>query len=197
MTHERYRISTRDKQFYKEQFEKEWIEYYWNEFVLKYEDKIIWTELSRNPNITIEFIKSNPDKPWDWESISCNKNITWEFIEAYPDKPWDWDYLSKNINITWDIVSSNPNKPWKWEYLSKNKNITCDIIQTNPNKPWYWEWLSNNLFTKEKERFMESKHLEHIASFRIQCRWRRSNEDPRYELCRKRINREYEALFEK
>ena len=48
MTHERYGISQIDKEFYKEQFEKEWTEYYWNEFVLKYEDKIKWEIISKN-----------------------------------------------------------------------------------------------------------------------------------------------------
>ena len=85
MTHGRYRISTRDKQFYKKQFEKEWTEYYWNEFVLKYEDKIEWVEISRNPNITWDIVESNPDKPWNWYSVSRNPNITMEIIEGNMD----------------------------------------------------------------------------------------------------------------
>ena len=108
-----YEISRRDKQFYKKQFEKDWTEYYWNEFILKNEDKIDWLQLS-----------------------------------------------------------------------------------SNSNKPWDWHGLSENLFKKNKERFMERKHLEHIAAFRIQCKWREANEDPRYELCRKRLNRDYNDLFE-
>ena len=36
-----------------------------------------------------------------------------------------------------------------------------------------------------------------LTAFRIQCRWREANEDPKYELCRKRLNRDYNALFEK
>ena len=39
-----YGISRRDKLFYKKQFENEWTEYYWNEFVLIHEDKIDWDE---------------------------------------------------------------------------------------------------------------------------------------------------------
>ena len=35
-----------------------------------------WTELSKNPNITIEFIKHNINKQWDWAELSKNKNIT-------------------------------------------------------------------------------------------------------------------------
>ena len=42
-----------------------------------------------NPNITVDFIENNPDKPWDWEGISMNPNITMDFIEKHSDKPWN------------------------------------------------------------------------------------------------------------
>ena len=50
-------------QKYLKQYEKEWPHYYWNEFVLKNENKIDWQYLSHNPNITWEIVKDNPDKP--------------------------------------------------------------------------------------------------------------------------------------
>ena len=31
--------------------------------------------ISSNPNITMEMIKENPDKPWNWYWISSNKFI--------------------------------------------------------------------------------------------------------------------------
>ena len=40
---------------------------------MKYEDKLNWNLLSRNPNITIEFIEKYHSKPWVWSNILCNK----------------------------------------------------------------------------------------------------------------------------
>jgi hypothetical protein len=40
------------------------------------------------------------------------------YIKNNPDKPWNYDYLSYNPNITWDIVATNPDKPWNWSFLS-------------------------------------------------------------------------------
>ena len=37
----------------------------------------------------MEIIEKYPDKPWDWVEISRNPNITIEFIEKYP-KTWNW-----------------------------------------------------------------------------------------------------------
>ena len=40
---------------------------------MKYEDKLNWNLLSRNPNITMEIIEKYREKPWDWYHISNNK----------------------------------------------------------------------------------------------------------------------------
>ena len=77
-------------------YESYWNSYYWNEFVLKNENKVDWSNLSLNPNITWEIVNANPDKPWDWDVLSYNPNITMEFVNANPDKPWSWKALSKN-----------------------------------------------------------------------------------------------------
>ena len=69
-----------------------------------------------------------------------------------------------------------------------------DFIKENPDKPWDWENLSNNKFTKGKKMFMEKKIREHMAAFKIQTYWRRANYDPEYELCKRRLMREYNAL---
>jgi len=96
-------------QDYLKQYEKEWTRYYWNEFVLKNENKIEWKYLSKNPNITWEIVKDNLDKPWNWNYLSANPNITLEIVKDNPDKPWDWcGGLSLNTNITWEIVKDNP-----------------------------------------------------------------------------------------
>jgi hypothetical protein len=52
--------------------------------------------LSKNPNITWEIVRDNPDKPWDYKWLSSNPNITWEIITDNPDKPWDFNYFSEN-----------------------------------------------------------------------------------------------------
>ena len=46
-------------QEYKKQWKDKWYQNFWNEFVLKYEDKLDWTSLSVNPNITIDIIKKS------------------------------------------------------------------------------------------------------------------------------------------
>ena len=136
-----------------------------------------------------------PDKPWDWVALSKNPNISWEFINStyssllhdeiaeYKDSalfrfldyqckdeykifrekihfkysryfPWNWDHVAANPNITWEIVVNNILKEKKkyldvdifFSNLSHNQNITWDIVLKNNHRyrPWSWVSLSCN-----------------------------------------------------
>ena len=45
----------------------------------------IGVHISNNPNITIDFIKNNPNKRWDWDWISKSPNMTMDIIRKNPD----------------------------------------------------------------------------------------------------------------
>jgi len=114
-----------------------------------------WSYLSQNPNITMEDVCANPDKPWNWYGVSMNPNITMEDVIEHPDKPWNWSGLSRNPNITVEDIRANPDKPWDWHLLSCNPNITIEFVHANPDKPWDWHRLSCNPMGagRKKHRF--------------------------------------------
>lgn len=47
---------------------------------------ISFSALSRNPNITEEFIEENIDQNWDWFSLTCNPSLSCDFFEKHIDK---------------------------------------------------------------------------------------------------------------
>ena len=54
--------------------------------------------------------------------MSSYEETNWfDYIKNNPDKPWDWGNLSRNPNVTWDIVVANPDKPWNYRELSFNE----------------------------------------------------------------------------
>ena len=140
-----------------------------------------------------QFILDNPDKPWDWMWLSCNPNITWEIIQDNPDKPWDWMWVSCNPNITWKIIRDNPDKPWNWYMISENPNITWDIVQDNPDKPWDWEEISDNSMSKEKEKWIDQRRLQHIKAHQIQRHWRNCSCNPQFKLAQRCLLRLHES----
>ena len=81
--------------------------------------------ISCNPNITMEFIKANPDKPWNWHRISRNPNITMKMIKENTDKPWDWYHICTTVKFEKE----------KLEFIMKNegfdlwvKLITMEVV---------------------------------------------------------------------
>ena len=168
--------------------QRKWEEYYWN-FICKYSHKVDWKNISSNPNITIEIIGNNPDKPWDWVFISANPNITMEIIDNSPDKPWDWWNISQKSNITMEIIENNPDKPWDWNLISINPNITMEFIEKYSDKPWNWTGISINQFTKEKELFYQKYYRIYFATFRLQQYFNRMYDNPDYLFCRKRLEK--------
>ena len=106
-----------------QRLEREWLKKY-DKFIQnhgnKHHELYENPNISKNPNLTWEIIKNNPDKSWNWDEISANSNITWEIIKNNPDKPWDWREISYSSRITWEIIESNPDKPWDWVQISQN-----------------------------------------------------------------------------
>lgn len=105
--------------------------------------------LSRNPNITWDFVKENLSSSkaltWDWRGLSCNPAITWENVLSEPNIPWDWVGLSSNPNITWEIVRTNPGYAWDWGKLSANPSVVnTEILEKYPGYPWNWRFVSYN-----------------------------------------------------
>ena len=77
----------------------------------------------------IKLFEKYHDKEWSWSDISSNPNITMDIIEANPDKPWIWSSMgiSSNPNLTMDFINANSDKPWNWECRGISLNgFTCE-----------------------------------------------------------------------
>jgi len=102
-----------------------------------------------------EFLSNNFDKKWDWISLSRNPQITTQFVDAYPDKPWFYGAtgLSSNPNITPSYVQLYNYKNWDYgkDGLSSNPSMTLEFIQQTINNRWDFKSLSSLVLNNEKE----------------------------------------------
>lgn len=107
---------------------------------------ILW--LGRNPNLTINYILKHPEiNWWNWASVSSNSRITLEDIDNYPELPWDWQFVAMNSNITMEFILKHIDK-----FNSKNvcmflgcsSNITIQDIENYPVLFWNKSSLSCN-----------------------------------------------------
>lgn len=99
---------------------------------------------SKNPNITYEIIKNEPQYAWDWENFMTNPSLTLDIINKYKQEKWDWRQLSHNPNLTLEFINRNIDKSWDWFALSSNPIITWKFVEKNKQIKWYWDGLAKN-----------------------------------------------------
>lgn len=100
--------------------------------------------MSANPNISLDFVKSNREKNWNWNSISANPAITFKEIEENPNLPWNWYYIAQNPNLTIDFVIKNP--------ILKNyiESISINKFKRNETLIWIHVKRMQTLYFKRK-----------------------------------------------
>lgn len=112
--------------------------------------------LSSHPDLTVDIILKNPDKPWNWSHIFHHSCITWEIIQANPVLQLHLDKLalSLNPNIPISLMANMPDPPcncvnrlichrhWIWQY---NPNLTWQHVLDYPAHNWDWKYLSQHL----------------------------------------------------
>lgn len=104
-----------------------------------------WNYLSKNDIITPEFVESNLDLPWEWRLFVYNKTMTEEFFERHLDKiPQPYLYLAQHKSITPEFIERHIDRDWNWHYASHNPNITDEFVERHLDKPWYFLGLTYN-----------------------------------------------------
>lgn len=178
--------------------------------------------ISMNPNVTIDFINKHPCEQWSWYHISHNVRLSASMLKKYINKPWDWNSMMTNPFITLEIIEiikgfcekshiqslafkyshivmtlndlyKIPTEELEWHYVSLNKHLSFDFIDKYPDKEWDWYQLSNNSYDYENR--YNNKIKKQLMAFRIQCYWRKCYYDPKYLICRNRLERDYEKLY--
>ena len=108
--------------------------------------------IANDKNITIDLIEKYQYR-WDYHELSKNPNLTEEFIMKYPHQDWYIRYLIKNNKITdfkalsrfkemqMDIISEYPSKQWDWKWLIKYTDIMVErFIPFNLIEKYYYKW---------------------------------------------------------
>lgn len=119
--------------------------------------------LSANPNITMEFVEVNLDKPWNFGAygLSMNPAITTDFIKKYIDKPWNFGKggLSANPAINIDFVKNNRDADWSSAKLYANPSISSNDIEK------YFEKWSRDTIAWQSDITVEfiDKHIDRVC----------------------------------
>ncbi len=86
-------------------------------------------------------LKKFPNKRWNQFDLSKNPNITLEYILKHPEIPWDWRYVSMNPNISMQDIKNNPQLPWVWSVIGQSRCIFPeDLFEVCKSEPEKLNW---------------------------------------------------------
>lgn len=139
-----------------------------SEFIIKYSDKLNWMKLLYNKALKLDVIEnlmnSELRHKLNFDKLSRNPNITIEFVEKYYDGImciyfWDWAALSFYLKLTDELIEKYKDKLSICN-LSYNPSVTLELVEKylygfEKNKIgecWNWNALSHNLFSRNKLR---------------------------------------------
>lgn len=78
-------------------------------------------------NTFIQILEAFPEKKWCWTDVSANPNVSLDYIESHKKNlPWVFstefinEGVSANPNLTMDYIKKNPHIKWNWQAVSSN-----------------------------------------------------------------------------
>ena len=90
---------------------------YFNAFQQVYPDycvenlkKLSWRIITQY--VSLDIFDKYPKKPWDYAELSKNKNLTMDYVLAHPDIKWNYEQLSCDNQITLSDVLDHWDLPW-------------------------------------------------------------------------------------
>jgi hypothetical protein len=171
------------------------------------DEKLLENDAFWSKNIFPHHIRENPEIQWHYTAYAaCNPNMTIDYLREL----YDTNKLSRkrrsilfspitNSVFTYDDIIENSDIPWNYKDFGENGTLTFDFILENPTICAGVDYLENvcvNDFRVEKEAFLERRRREYMAAYQIQQWWLRVTSDPRNVVCRRRLEREFDEMFQ-
>jgi len=113
-------------------------------------------ELSHHPDLTLEVLRSLPDKAWGFQGLHRHPNFTFDWVKEFPNRFWDWNRLSDIVDIR--TLSKNVEFPWNWCLLT-NRFKPNEVLMY-PDLPWDFTMFHASEITVEHVPLFD--HFQHI-----------------------------------
>jgi hypothetical protein len=124
-------------------------------------DTSFLTEMSKNPNITLDFILKTHPVGYVWKIFGCREYHG--YCKSYPygenGDTWDWREISANPAITMYDVENHKCLPWDFERLCRNPNMTLRMFKKINDGDLDCRSILQNPFLGEKQRFIGCKMI--------------------------------------
>lgn len=125
---------------FEETIAQEWSEHYFK-FMTTHDATLFYMDpvyFSANPNISLETIFNHPEYEWDIQGISKNPNLTWDFIKSYKDgilltdQKYMWYYRTYSLHYAIDYENNEELRNIGDEPLTERREYSLNEILSTP-----------------------------------------------------------------
>jgi hypothetical protein len=130
--------------------------------------------------------------------FEAHGDVNLSIIEKHPHIRWNIYYLASNPSNTVELFKKYEHDICARHVIRSVHNMTFDYLISNKNlfKNITHSLLLDVEYIVEKQLFEERKRREYMAAYRIQQWWLRVTSDPRNPVCQRRLEREYDEMFQ-
>jgi len=124
---------------------------------------IDWEDVSKNQNLSEEFIRENVDKV-NWNYISKYQKLSEGFIREFQNKV-NWTWISKYQKLSEDFIQEFQDKV-NWYWISIYQKLSEDFIREFQDKVnWCWISIYQNLSKEFIREFQDKVNWDWISKY--------------------------------
>ena len=113
----------------------------------RFPKKYMWLDISASPIVTLRYVESHPDRPWNWSMDHGSKrncigllhhpNMTSDFLLRNLDAHPEWgtvnpEQISGHSKLSLDILLAYPHFSWDLKAIALNPIVNHEMIQKLP-----------------------------------------------------------------
>jgi hypothetical protein len=113
-------------------------------------DGVLSAVISRNPNITLDFVKRYRFIEFEWSILSKSIIVSMAEVMDNLHLPWNFDMLCQNPWISYADIE-NYRVLQNWHYISQRSNLSINFILAHRDKYWDYDEIINDKISDSQE----------------------------------------------
>lgn len=108
-------------------------------------------EMSFHPDVTLDVLLENKDKPWAFHNLHEHPNFTFEWVYHFQNRFWNWNKLSQKATIK--DLRKYPDFLWNWDIITAKTHYKT--IMENSDLDWSFGNICFSTITEYHIPFLE------------------------------------------
>lgn len=115
------------------------------------ENKLDFSTISENPNLSLEWLLQFPRANWDLSKLAKHPHLCLEWFSVIPTHRWDFTQISLNKNFPLCLLDEFPRAKWDFKAISYHTQLNCYWFEEFKDKDWDFDYIQKTyIYTRSK-----------------------------------------------